>query len=211
MSYSPSALRYGSYKIGPYRYGEKKWDDYQLDIQYAVQEGSENTAGEIREQTRRVASELGSIGSSIEDLRSDLNMGFSLMVERLEEQIALTGAVIEELQGIHKTLKSPLITQADELFRLGYDNLRRGLFDKALECFLRSEKLYDVNPLLQCRMGMVYLQGRDDTENLVNLPEAERHMLLAAKYAKAVVVTRGVRCSFRGTPFGSDYAKEIEP
>jgi hypothetical protein len=181
MSYTPAVLRYGSYKIGPYRYGEKKWDDYLLDIQYAVQEGSEDIAREAREQT----SQLGSIASSIEDLRSDLNMGFSLMVGRLEEQITLTQAVIEELQGIHKTLKSPLITQADELIRLGHDNLRRGLFGKALECFLRSEQLYDVNPILQFHIGMVYLEGRDDTENLVNLPEAERHLLVAAKYAKA--------------------------
>ncbi|MGA3325482.1 MAG: hypothetical protein ABSF45_13505 [Terriglobia bacterium] len=181
MSYSPSALRYGSHKIGPYRYGDMKWDDYHLDIQYAVEEGAQNIVSATRDQ----AGQLESIGTTLEDLRSDLNMGFSLMIERLDEQISLTQAVIEELRGIHKTLKSPLITQADELVGLGHDNLRRGLLGKALECFLRSEQLYDVNPILHFYIGKLHLDGRDETDNLINWPEAERHMLLAAKYAKA--------------------------
>lgn len=181
MSYSPAILRYGSQKIGPYRYGDMKWDDYHLDLLYAVEEGAQNIVSATREQT----GQLESIGSTLEGLRSDLNMGFSLMIERLDEQIGLTEAVIEELRGIHKTLKSPLITQADELVGLGHDNLRRGLYGKALECFLRSEQLYDVNPVLHFYIGKLRLDGRDETDDLVNLPEAERHMLLAAKYAKA--------------------------
>ncbi len=181
MSYSPAVLRYGSMKIGPYRYGEKKWEDYVLDVRDAVQEGADKVQRAVREQT----TQLASLHSSLEEFRSDLNMGFALMVETLQEQISATQAVIEELQGIHKTLKSPLITQADELLRLGEDNLRRGLMNKALECFLRSEQLYDVNPILQFHIGLLYLEGRDDTDNLINLREAERHLLLAAKYAKA--------------------------
>jgi tetratricopeptide (TPR) repeat protein len=77
------------------------------------------------------------------------------------------------------------MTQATELWQLGEDYFNRGLFDRALEKFLQSEQKNDVFFPLQLRIGTLFLEGRNLECNVINLSEAERHLLLAARYALA--------------------------
>jgi hypothetical protein len=182
----------GSYKVGPYRYGEKKWDDYLLDVTYAVEEGTQRQAAqgeqfieEIRRSGSKSEAAAAALSQNVNELRQDLNLGFTLMLERLDEQAQLMQGVIDELQGIHRTLKSPLLTQARELFRIGQEHLRRGLLKKALEYFLESEKKFDVDFALQLQIGKLYLYGRDREDDLIDLEAAETHLLLSAKYSTA--------------------------
>jgi tetratricopeptide (TPR) repeat protein len=77
------------------------------------------------------------------------------------------------------------VNQARELFRIGQERLGKGLLDKALEAFLQSEQKNDVDFLLQLQIGKLHLYGRDAASNVIDLPQAERHLLLAARYADA--------------------------
>src|ERR1035438_4379833 len=188
--------------LGPYYYGKHKWDNYLLDIQETLESGNaahrqnirlqsgtldvaRKQVEELRQQTEQLSNIEQALQNGFEGLRAEFEWGFTLMVDRMDTQINLLSKVAEELDAIHQTLKSPLINQAQELFRLGEQRFNEGLWDKALKDFLESEKKNEVHPLLQLQIGKLYLFGRSDSYNLIDLPEAERHLLLAAWYADA--------------------------
>jgi tetratricopeptide (TPR) repeat protein len=178
-----------------YYYGPKKWDDYLLDIQQAQDEASEaanEAAEEMNEELRKQTElldrqvELSSeIRDHLREMKLEMQWGFSLVVDRLEKQTKIVSDIAQRLDSIHQTLKSPLMTQATELWQLGEDYFNRGLFDRALEKFLQSEQKNDVFFPLQLRIGTLFLEGRNLECNVINLSEAERHLLLAARYALA--------------------------
>ena len=118
-------------------------------------------------------------------MRATFQWGFTLLAERMDRQIKLVSHVASQLDEIHKTLKSPLMTQARELFQLGQERLSKGLLDKALEVFLQSEQKNEVHFLLQLQIGKLLLYGKDRDSDVIDIPGAERHLLLAARFANA--------------------------
>jgi tetratricopeptide (TPR) repeat protein len=178
-----------------YYYGEKKWDDYLLDIQEAqddAREAAQETAEEMNEELRKQTELLdrqvelsAEIRDHLREMKLEIQWGFGLVVDRLDKQTKLVSDIAQTLGEIHQTLKSPLITQATELWQLGEDYFKRGLLDRALEKFLQSEQKNDVFFPLQLRIGTLFLEGRNSECNVINLPEAERHLLIAARYALA--------------------------
>lgn len=186
----------------PYHYGAYKWDDYLLDIQDAIKGGNlaqrqgvqcqdealevaREQAEELSRQTTYIHQIGETLESGFEELRSEFQWGFTLMVDRMDTQIEQLAQVTAKLDAIHKTLQSPLLTQAKELFQLGQENYRKGLLDKALEAYLKAEEKNEVYFPLQLQIGKLFLYGRDEDDDVINLPEAERHHLLAARYAGA--------------------------
>ena len=188
--------------LEPYYYGKHKWDNYLLDIQETIESG--NAAGrwgtrlqsealgvahehvkEQRQQTEQLRHIDQTLQSGLEELSAEFEWGFTLMVDRADRQINLLSQVAKELDAIHQTLRSPLINQAQELFRLGEQHFNEGLWDRALRDFLDSEQKNEVHPLLQLQIGKLFIYGCNDSYNLVDLPEAERHLRLAARYAEA--------------------------
>ena len=107
------------------------------------------------------------------------------MVERMDTQIELLSRITEELIAIHKAIKAPLSTAFNELFNEGARRCQEQLWDKALEVFLDAEKKNDVHPLLQLKIGQLYLQGCNRDCNVIDFAEAERHLLLSARYSEA--------------------------
>lgn len=188
--------------FGPYHYGVYKWDDYLLDIQDAIkggnlakrqvvqrQEEAVEVAREQAEELRRQTAHLDEIAQTLEigfeGLRAEFQWGFTLMVDRMDTQIDQLDQIAAKLDAIHKTLQSPLLTQAKELFQIGQENYRKGLLDKALDAYLKAEQKNEVYFPLQLQIGKLFLYGRDEDDDVINLPEAERHLLLAARYAGA--------------------------
>ena len=187
----------GSVKVGAYYYGRRRWDDYLVDLTNAVRTGAAQNASSIAKGSATIAQAIASESSqlqsgldranqSISELRSELGLGFGLLAERLDQQAEYMNQMLEELRGIHQTLRSPLLTQADEYYRIGRAHLSRGLYQKALEAFLKSEELHDVNCGLQLQIGELYFEGVDEFDNLIDLEKAEMHFILAAKYARAL-------------------------
>lgn len=189
-------------RFRPYHYGEYKWDEYLIDIHGALQVGNltarqtqrnqkaaVSIAREQRAELQRQTVELKEIGEALEtgfeELRSEFQWGFTLIADRMAAQIDQLSEVTAQLDAIRNTLASPLLTQARELFRLGQEYFRKGLLDKSLETYLKAEQKLDVDFLLQLQIGKLYLYGRDEDNKVINLAEAERHFLLAARYANA--------------------------
>lgn len=177
--------------VHPYYHGQHRWDNYLLDIQSAVEKNSNilhEQTEELQEQTEELrfqTQELGNIRANIEGMREEMEWGFMLIAERMDRQTELFSKALEKLDEIQKTLKSPLMTQAWELFELGEQRLRQGLLDKALDVYLQSEQKNEVNFLLQRRLGMLFLEGINSECNVIDFAKAEQHLLLAARYAQA--------------------------
>ncbi len=192
--------------FGPYYYGKHKWDNYLLDIQDAVKSGEaaqrqggrfQNEAlgvareqlDELHEQTQQLHGIKEALNTGFEELRAEFEWGFTLMVDRMDTMIDHLSQIAARLDAIHKTLQSPLLTQARELFQLGQEHFRKGLLDKALEAYLKAEEKNEVDFPLQLQIGKLYLYGRDEDDDVIDLPKAEKHLLLAARYADAEKAT----------------------
>lgn len=194
-----------------YHYGSHKWEDYLLDIQEAQDEASQaaiDASQEANEELRRHTELLDrqvqlstEINDSLGEIKLEMQFGFGLVVDRLDQQIQLVSDIIRSLDAIHQTLQSPLITQANELWRLGEERFRKGLYDRALDAFLQSEQKNEVLFPLQLRIGTLLLEGRNAECNVINLAEAERHLLLAARYAQAEQKTTANWQEFAGRAY----------
>jgi tetratricopeptide (TPR) repeat protein len=132
----------------------------------------------------KIADGLSKTLSAIEDLRADFNYNIALAIEQMEIQNKLLTNVITKLDAIHKTLESPLTTQARELYRIALERLQRGLIDKALEALLKAEEKNDSDFFIEFELGKLYLYGIDEDDNVINLKKAQEHLRLAVRYGK---------------------------
>ncbi len=132
-----------------------------------------------------IGDNLSDLTNAVEDMHETMREAFALLFEQLVIQNSLLRSIQEKLDGIHKTLESPLLTQARELYNLGCERLSRGLLDKAVEAFLAAESKNDTDFSTQLRLGKLYLYGIDDDDNVVDLALAEKHLRAACRYGRA--------------------------
>lgn len=79
--------------LRPYYYGDRKWDNYLLDIQEAVETGNSlqadalesarDQAEELRRQTAEWVRVQETLQNGFEEMRAEFHWGFSLLVDRL--------------------------------------------------------------------------------------------------------------------------------
>lgn len=125
--------------------------------------------------------------SAIESLRSTFEYNLALIIEQMQLQSQAMMGMLQQMEAVHATLKSPTMTQAREFYQIGCDRLQKGLPDKALEAFLEASKRDDANFMTQLMIGKLYLYGVTSDSNVVDLGKAKEHLLAAARYAKAEV------------------------
>jgi len=173
-------------------------DSFVQDVTGSVKRSGERVASAVSDQTRQIVGSLESgfgrmeyglerVADGIEDLRAEFSYGMGLIVSQLQIQQQTLEGILDRLDTIHKTLESPLLTQARELCKIGMDRMQKGLLDKALEAFLESEKKNDTDCFVQFQLGTLYLYGRDEDNNVISLPKAEEHFRFAARYANAEI------------------------
>ncbi len=121
--------------------------------------------------------------AGIEELRAEFEWGFTLMVDRMEQQIQALNRIVGQLDAIREAVQLPSTTRARELFALGLRDQQKGFLPEALEKFLAAEQENKVNFPLQLQIGKLFLYGKDQNSDLIDLPKAEQHLLLAARYA----------------------------
>jgi len=186
--------------LGPYYYGKYNWDNYLVNIQTAfasmrdayreneIQSEALDVAHKQVEEIRGKAEQIRHIEqtleSGFEELRAEFEWGFTLMVDQMDRQVERLSQIAAS-QAIQKSLQSPLLTQATELFHLGQQHQRTAALAEALETYLKAEQKNDVEFALQFQIGKLFLYGCDADDNVINLPEAEKHLLLATQCADA--------------------------
>lgn len=165
-----------------YYYGQHSWENYLVDIQETVA-GIAPGSNTNNADFDSLSAAFGDIASSIEDLGAEFQWGFTLMIDRLEQQTKLLNQIVGQLDAIREAVQLPSTTRARELFALGLRDLRKGLYPEALEKFLAVERENKVNFPLQLQMGKLLLYGKNATDNVIDLPKAEEHLYLASRYA----------------------------
>ena len=81
---------------------------------------------------------LHDVNASIDSLHADFNYSMGLLLEEVHIHNKLLTDLLGKLDAIHKTIKSPLLTQAREFYNIGCERLSKGLLDKALEAFIQA-------------------------------------------------------------------------
>jgi len=128
---------------------------------------------------------LRGVNEGLERLGASFDYWLALLLEQSRLQTQVLQGVVARLDAIRKTLESPLLTQARELFEIGCDRLRKGLLDKALDALLAAEEKDDTNYFIEYFIGVLQLYGIDEDDDVVDLAEARRHLLAAARFADA--------------------------
>jgi len=141
-------------------------------------------SGRLEMGLRAIEQGIGDVASAVEALHADFTYSFSLLIEQVRIQNGLLTTLVDKLDAIHNTLKSPTATKAREFYQIGCDRLTRGLLDKAMEALQKSAELNDTDFFTQFQIGKLYLYGIDEDDNVVDLAKAKSHLLEAARYAK---------------------------
>lgn len=128
---------------------------------------------------------LKNVNASIYSLRAHFDYSIALLLEEVHIHNRLLTDLLGKLDAIHKTLESPTLTQAREFYHIGCERLSKGLLDKALEAFTEAEKKNNTDFFTQFHIGKLCLYGIDDDDNVLDLQKAKKHLLLAARFAKA--------------------------
>ncbi len=129
--------------------------------------------------------QLRNIYSSIEDLGASFSYGIGLVVDQLVIQNQTLRGIAETLEKLYEASVTPTQTQAKELFLMGSDLLSQGLLDKALEYFHKAEAVYEVDFFTQFNLGKLYLYGKNEDSDVIDIEKAEKHLRLAARYGAA--------------------------
>src|ERR1035437_1719443 len=128
-----------------------------------------------------VQDSMDSLQGSIEALSEAFEEGCWLICERLDAQNNLLQNISKQIEQIHKVLKSSLATRAGELAALGHACFEKGLYRESVALYNQASELYGEDPLVQFQLGKLYFYAIDNGESLVNLDEAECHLLLAER------------------------------
>ena len=142
-------------------------------------------SGRLEMGLRAIEQGIGSVADAIEAFHADFTYSFNLLVEQMRIQNGLLVALVDKLDAIHNTLKSPTATKAREFYQIGCERMARGLLDKAMESLQRSAELNDTDFFTQFQIGKLYVYGIDDDDNVVDLAKGKAHLLEAARYGKA--------------------------
>ena len=66
---------------------------------------------------------LEDVDMSIQSLHADFNYSMGLLLQEVQIQNELLSSLLKKLDAIHRTLESPLLTQAREFYRIGCQRL----------------------------------------------------------------------------------------
>ncbi|MDP1860201.1 MAG: hypothetical protein Q8K82_16105 [Gemmatimonadaceae bacterium] len=187
----------------PYRYGERKWEDYLLDTQALIHDGAREQVTAIARVERAVAdahsaqaillrdfiASSGEAWARVEDqidiLTDHVVAGFSGLNHQLAYQRALLESIVERLAQIAESIGNPLATEANELVRSGQHMMERGLYREAYGDLMAAAEKRPVNPMLHLLLADLHYKVRDDGIPF-DLSAAERHLQLAIRYATAL-------------------------
>jgi len=150
-------------------------------------EAFDKTDGTLKEGFGIIGRKIDDLGYGIESLGATFSFGMGLLAQQIEVQTHILRDMLEKLDSIHKTLESPTLTQAREFYNMGRERLQRGLLDKALEAFLKAAEKNDTDFFTQYSLGNIYLYGKNEDCNIIDLGKAKVHFMNAARFAKSEI------------------------
>lgn len=181
-----------------YCFGEQAWERYLLEAGFRLAgcgatwpELARNCANvllpSLSDETRRIVGEQWIPGQWADEqpwFAACFNYALVLPAARTPENIGHIKETARKLEDADPDSTSPAFVRARELFDIGMRRLSQGLIEKAVESFRRSEQENELNFLLHLQLGKLYLYGVDEYVNVIDLPQAERHLRASARFAR---------------------------
>ena len=161
----------------------------------ATEKAVESIGHQIAEQTRTIEeaganleAELSNIGEGIWQIHDFLIWAHWETMWRMEKQIEL-------LTGIHDMIKNPRATQADELFKMAADSLKRRRLADAKRLLLDARDLNPGDYRIHITLGHVYVQ-MDDLAQAVECFRAAVDYARTPTYKRVALLSaaRSLRC-----------------
>jgi tetratricopeptide (TPR) repeat protein len=188
--------------LEPYRYGTKKWDAYLVDIRQSV----DAVGRSVDDATRTLASNARSIARGSDDVTQaalrehasnvidaidrnlnavsvELAAGFDLLASGLEYQSQMLASLTDTVSEAVRVLKHPLLTQADELVRLGIARTQAGLFPEAIRAYEQALSKDETTFIAHLQLGILRLGAIDAECSHVDLAAAREHFRQAKRCA----------------------------
>jgi tetratricopeptide (TPR) repeat protein len=142
----------------------------------------------LSDETRRVVGDQWvSLDNGTEErpwYGSHFHYAFVIPAARGHKQIRQILDFARRLEDSDPDSNTPQYLRAREWFHLGLRRLSQGLIEKATEAFRKSEEENELNFLAHLLLGKLQLYGVDEYVNVIDLPEAERHLRAAARFAR---------------------------
>ena len=127
------------------------------------------------------------IRESIEALSAEFAYWMGLAVAQLQIQNQTLDNILDRLGSVDEALRTPAQTRAQELFRQAYRFMEQELLAEAVNYLTRGISEYDVDFVAHYHLGLLYLYGLNDDDDVIDLPTAVHHFRLSARYARPMV------------------------
>lgn len=134
----------------------------------------------IEEQTSVLDNELSKIGFVLTGIESNI----VTVGEILKRQNSILKTTLEKLDEIHDTLKHPLEVESKEQFERGIQWMEKGFLAEAVEAFKVSIEKNPTNYLSHFYLGVLYLCGKDEDDDVIDFKQSEKELKLAIKYSR---------------------------
>ena len=131
-------------------------------------------------QTAILNNTLSRIGFALSSIDSNI----VAIGELLKQQNSILTTTLEKLDEIYNTLKHPLEVESKEQFERGIQWMEKGFLTEAAEAFQISIEKNPTNYLSHFYLGVLYLCGKDEDDDVVDFEKSETELKLAIKYSK---------------------------
>lgn len=134
----------------------------------------------IEEQTAVLRNNLYAMGHVLTDIESNI----IAVGEVLKRQNEILNTTLEKLDEIHNTLKHPLEVESKEQFERGIQWMEKGFLAEAVDAFKESIEKNPTNYLSHFYLGVLFLCGKDEDDDVIDFEKSENELKLAIKYSK---------------------------
>ena len=134
----------------------------------------------LKEQTAVLSRGLSKINRALSDIESNI----VAVGETLKLQTNILKSTLDKLDEIHDTLKHPLEVESKEQFERGVQWLEKGFLTEAADAFRVSIEKNPTNFLSHFYLGVLYLCGKDEDDDVIDFAKSEEELKLAIKYSK---------------------------
>ncbi len=166
-------------------------DDSANTVKSAINEQTKDTMASIAYATGTIVSSINtqtsvisSSANTIVGALETIDLDIKDVITAMKKQTAIQKKTLEVLEEIHETLKHPLEAESNELFERGSQWMSKGFLSDSVEAFQQSIQKNPTNFLAHYYLGLIYLCGKNEDDDMIDLDKAEEELKLAIKYSR---------------------------
>ena len=162
----------------------QSFDSHSEKVQASLNEASKNIIEGLGAQTAILSRQIKLSSEEIVDALKSIDCDIRLIRISMDKQTEIQQKTFQKLIEIHETLKHPLEAESNELCERGIHWMSKGFLSDSAEAFQQSIQKNPTNFLAHYYLGVIYLCGKNEEDDMINLEKAEDELKLAIKYSR---------------------------